>query len=191
MISTQTLRDKIWYCFRTGMLLSAFLSLGGCPALQLLSGGLNPFAQFMGTPGAPTGKGDDGTPAGPAVELDKLTIVPQPDANDGSPLWVGIAIIYKDGPVSQVRSMDAKTFFDRYEQLLRDFPQRIEVFHEVVVVGGGPVDKPIPRTGAKPIAGFIFVNYDKTGTHRLQLGSGEHLKLLLMKDGEYLSLMNK
>lgn len=173
---------------RTCLLGCALASLGGCPALQLLQGGINPFAQFMGTPGAE--KGDDGTSVGPAVELDTLTVVPQPDANGGSPLWVGVAIVYKNGPVSQLRSMDAKTFRNGgYQQLMRDYPQRIEVFHEPIVVGSGPIEMDINRTGSKPIAGFIFVDFDSPGPHRLQLGSGEHLKLVLKKNSEYLGVM--
>lgn len=174
---------------RIAALVGALLSLGGCPALQLLQGGINPFAQFMGTPGGGS-KGDDGTAVGPEVEIEKLTIVPQPDANNGTPLWVGVAVVYKNGPVSQLRTMDAKTFRNGgWEQLLRDYPQRVEIFYEDIVVGTGPVEMDINRTGSKPIAGFVFVDYDSGGPHRLQLGSGEHLKLVLKKEKEYLSVV--
>lgn len=153
--------------------------LGGCPAIQMLTGGVNPFGQFIGMPGGP--KSDNEAPTGPEVEIEKLTIVAQPDANDGTPVWVAVALIYKNGPIDELKAMDAKTFQDKWKQMIRDYPQRLEVF-EWEVAPPSTFTININKSGSRAIAGYIFAEYDKGGANRLQLATGTHIRLVLKKD---------
>lgn len=183
----KTTLKKFFVALRISISAVFMLLLGGCPAIQLLTGGVNPFAQFMGMPGGP--KGDTETAAGPEIEIEKLTIVAQPDANGGTPVWVAVALIYKNGPINELKGMDAKTFQDKWKQLMRDYPQRIEVFDwEVAPPSTFTVN--INKTGSKPIAGFIFAEYDKGGANRLQLATGIHIRLVLKKDEPWYDVVN-
>lgn len=172
-------RKIIAIYLRLSLSLVSLLVLGGCPAVQMLTGGINPFGQFIGLPGGP--KTDSETPTGPEVEVEKLTIVSQPDANNGTPVWVAIALVYKNGPIDQLKAMDAKTFQTKWKQMIRDYPQRLEVFDwEIAPPSTFTVN--INKTGTKVIAGFIFAEYDNANANRLQLATGTHLRLVLKKD---------
>lgn len=118
---------------------------------------------------------------GPEVAINQISITATPNANDNSPTTVDVVLLYDDSLTDQFLQMTAAQWFDRREQLTRDFPNSIQVFSWEVVPGQTLSDQAVDRRSGTT-AGFVFARFARPGPHRLRLTDQSTVEVRLMQD---------
>jgi type VI secretion system protein len=117
---------------------------------------------------------------GPEVAINQISITAAPNANDDSPTTVDVVLLYDDSLTDQFLQMTAAQWFDRREQLTRDFPNGIQVFSWEVVPGQTLSDLSVDRR-AGTTAGFVFARFTRPAPHRLRLTDQSTVEVRLME----------
>jgi type VI secretion system protein len=117
---------------------------------------------------------------GPEVAIDEISITAAPNANDDSPTTVDVVLLYDASLTDQFLQMTAAQWFDRREQLTRDFPDSIQVSSWEVVPGQTLSDLEVDRRSGTT-AGFVFARFARPGPHRLRLTDQSTVEVRLME----------
>lgn len=121
-------------------------------------------------------------PRGPEVEVSRVTIVADNDANDNTAVPVDLVICYDQGVFVQVMSLTARQYYLKAQQLQQDFPNIIQVQRWEVTPGQNISDFPINLNEDEPIGAVVFADYVVPGDHRIRVGAGEQMRIQLKND---------
>ncbi len=95
----------------------------------------------------------------------RVNIIVEADANSNSPVIVSAVVVHSSKLLSKLQEMNATQWFQKREQMLRDYPKDLEEIYWELVPGQQvpPLDKKVRQ---KAIQGVLFANYRSPGAHR-------------------------
>ncbi|MBL0942312.1 MAG: hypothetical protein IBJ00_06290 [Alphaproteobacteria bacterium] len=125
-------------------------------------------------------------PPDPELSISSVKLVVDQDANDNSATAVDLVAIYKKELLEALQKMKAKDYFKAREQILRDYPEMVKIYHWEVVPGQfiGPQLLSLCSfglTSSCPIGGMVFASYERPGEHRIRLVSMDSIQIHLAK----------
>jgi hypothetical protein len=107
-----------------------------------------------------------------------ITLVTGPDTNGGQAIAVDLAFVTQDLPAKEIAKLNARDYFARRTQLLRDFPEAVQVRSWELAPGQlvkqADTDPPCNLVGT-----FIFAGYATQGDHRAAVGNVSSLLVTL------------
>lgn len=94
-----------------------------------------------------------------------VQVVVAPGANQDSPIPTDFVAVSEKKLIAEIAKLSAKDWFDRRVQLMRDFPDKVQVvsWEWVPAQHAGPISIDLPKDA---LAGFVFANYANAGDHR-------------------------
>ena len=126
------------------------------------------------------------TEGDPTVNLKTLNLVLDQNANHGSATEVDLILVYKLDLLKALSKMTAHDYFSSGEQIQRDYPEMLKVWHWELTPGQALYNQTIQGSFNGPLLGaFIFARYGTPGSHRIRIGSEENLYVILKKDDLY------
>lgn len=117
----------------------------------------------------------------PDVNLEKISISLDFDANQDSATAVDLVFVYDPNLLKALMKMKASDYFASSDQIKRDYPEMVEVMHWELTPGQVAIEHPVTEKSDYPIAAFLFADYFSPGTHRLRVGSHEEIHVRLKK----------
>ncbi len=105
------------------------------------------------------------------------------DANNNNPVAVDYVQVYNKELLDTILKMPAKEWFEKRDQLKRDYPgnESFASWSWEWIPGQEVEIKKLPvMTKAK--GGLVFANYFSKGDHRARIGPNKSFKLTLLKD---------
>ena len=122
-------------------------------------------------------------PISPSFYTDSVSLQVDSDANQTSATAVDLIAVYDENLLKTVMAMNAEKYFESIQQIKRDFPQAIEVFHWEVVPGRSVNFEKLRYKKTSPLGAVIFARFIAPGDHRKVIGTQENLVIHLMRDG--------
>lgn len=115
----------------------------------------------------------------PAVRLDSVNIALDQDANLKSATAVDVVVIYKKSLLDAMMGMQAADYFASTDQIKRDYPEMVDIWHWELTPGQVVKNYPIKQRSDDPVGVFVFADYLTPGNHRVRLGSSDvvHIRL--------------
>lgn len=114
-----------------------------------------------------------------ASNVNSVAFAVEDGANQNSPIPVDLVFVSQAPPlIDQIGQMNAADWFQKREQMRRDFPNDIDVVSWEVVPGQVIPAAEIPTPKVRRAA-FIFAGYRAPGAHRFRIGEEEDLLVLL------------
>lgn len=111
-----------------------------------------------------------------------VEITVAPDANLQSPIAVELVVVYDRPLLDQLRELTARQWFERRDDLRRDYPQSFVSWSwEWVPSQAVPEQVLRYEVGAK--AGIVFADYVTPGSHRAVVDPHQPLRLALERNG--------
>jgi type VI secretion system protein len=118
----------------------------------------------------------------PSIGTRQLVLDAAPDMNDDSALAVDLVFVRDAELADRLAEIPAAEWFQRREQLRRDFPKGFEVLSFELVPGQTlpPVAVEDVRRGTRK--GLVFADYHAPGEHRAQFGHLPRAVVVLGKE---------
>ncbi len=106
-----------------------------------------------------------------------------PDANEQSPVALDFILIYDKALVESLSQLTAKDWFDKRDQIRRDYPngKGFEVWGWEWAPGQRVPLQQVPLK-AKAKAGLVFANYFSPGEHRASIDPTQSIRVQLHAD---------
>ena len=118
-------------------------------------------------------------PLKPCFYVESVRLKVDSDANDSSATAVDLVVIYDETLMKEFLAMTAEQYFEKAEQLKRDYPQQIDVFRWEVVPGQILFSEDLYYQKSCPLGGLVFARYIAKGPHRVRVGHNEHIEIHL------------
>ena len=118
----------------------------------------------------------------PEICLQKVNITLDADANNDTATAIDLVIIYKSDLLKALMKIPATQYFASAEQIRRDYPNMIDVWHWELAPTQTLTDYPITLRDDPAAGAFIFSYYNTPGEHRIRLGTYDTITIRLMKD---------
>lgn len=129
--------------------------------------------------------GCGGAESPPGTCLERLSIVSSKKLNNFSGLRLQLACVYDKKLLDRLKQMEAKAYFHNIDQLRRDNPKNLVVFHWELIPSQVLEDytPTIPRED--DVYGLlVFADYHHQGKHRLAIKEDvEHARIVLGDKG--------
>lgn len=111
-----------------------------------------------------------------------VTVTISPKMNQNSPVAVEFVVAYKKPLLEKLLEMPASQWFERREQLLRDYPDGLDAWSWEWIPGQevGVIELDF-RVGAK--GGVIFADYFAPGNHRATFEPHKSIRVALEDNG--------
>lgn len=151
-------------------------TLSGCNPLTYFQAAekmMPTFPDFMG--------GGKSAPKGPPVNVRKISIIAEKNANQDGAVAVELVLIYDASVAGEIMNMQAREYFQVSEQKKRDNPNIIKGYRWELTPGQSVINESVSLGGKKPFAAVIFADYITPGDHRIRIGTGEHLEVILKR----------
>jgi type VI secretion system protein len=111
-----------------------------------------------------------------------ISIDADPDANQNSAIAVDVVLIYDPELLEMLGHLSAAQYFTNVQQLLRDYPSLINIWHWELVPGQ-KVSHFIPdQRTADAYGGYVFANYYTIGDHRVRIPPNQRVGIVLQRD---------
>ena len=107
----------------------------------------------------------------PPVCLKKVNISLDSDANQESALAIDLLMIYKKELLDTVMKMGARDYYLSANQLKRDYPEMVDIWHWELTPGQVIKDYPITHRDETVIGAVFFADYLTPGDHRVRFGT--------------------
>ena len=117
----------------------------------------------------------------PSLCLEQVDISLDNDANQDSAVSVDILMVYKDDLMKALMKMKAADYFASRLQILRDYPDMVDMWHWELTPGQVVRDYPITQRKEKPLGAVIFADYFAPGDHRIRFAGEDHAHIRLKK----------
>jgi type VI secretion system protein len=118
----------------------------------------------------------------PEVRLQSVSLLLDHDANMRSATSVDIILVYSKELKDTLLQMNSQNYYKCAEQIRRDYPELVDVWHWELTPGQVIRYYPI-RQRPGPVQGaFIFADYMTSGNHRIRLGSQVHSTIRLRRE---------
>ncbi|HEY2538717.1 MAG TPA: hypothetical protein VGI28_04355 [Stellaceae bacterium] len=110
-----------------------------------------------------------------------MTLVTGPDTNRDRAIAVDLVFVTQDLPAQEIGKLSARDYFSRQAQLLRDFPQTVQVRSWELAPG-----QLVRDVNANPPCNlaqtYIFADFASQGDHRATLTDGGAVQVTLGAD---------
>ena len=121
------------------------------------------------------------TEKNPSVCLEFVDISLDSDANQDSAISVDVLVVYKDELMKALMKMKAADYFASRIQILRDYPDMVDMWHWELTPGQVVRDYPITQRSDAPVGAVIFADYFAPGDHRIRFASEGHAHVRMKK----------
>ena len=123
--------------------------------------------------------------------LRSLTLTTTPDCNDDSAISVDLVVIYNINLFKKMMIQSAFEYYQSVQQIQRDFPKMLDVWHWELTPGQIMPDLEIKLTKEDPFGAVLFADYQSPGSHRLRMDDSESINILLKKNNFELIIKQK
>jgi hypothetical protein len=110
-----------------------------------------------------------------------VTLVTGPDTNGDRAIAVDLVFVTQDLPAQEIGKLDARDYFSRRAQILRDFPQTVQVRSWELAPG-----QLVEMADAKPpcnlVQTYLFADFASQGDHRATLINASAVQVTLGAD---------
>jgi len=110
--------------------------------------------------------------------ISRISIDADPEANHNSAVAVDLVMLSDPEAAAAIMKLSARDWFQRRQQFTRDYPDGLRIVSWEMAPGqilrDAPVNSPSGMTDA-----IVFAGYRDEGDHRLRLGDGGNVKLML------------
>jgi type VI secretion system protein len=110
-----------------------------------------------------------------------LTLVTQPDTNGNRAIAIDLVFVTQDLPAQEIGKLNARDYFSRRTQLLRDFPGAVQV-RSWELAPGQLVEKADTDPPCNLVRTYVFADYAVQGDHRAALGNASSVVVTLGAD---------
>jgi type VI secretion system protein len=111
------------------------------------------------------------------VDLQKVTIDVEPQANGNTPLALDFVAASDAQMLERLKATPASQWFEQRQQLQRDYPKGFSVWSLEVVPGQLITFNDNPLQGVHAEGVLLFARYSSQGAHRLLLGKQNNIWL--------------
>lgn len=118
----------------------------------------------------------------PEICLQNINITLDADANNDTATAIDLVIVYKSDLLKALMKIPATHYFASAEQIRRDYPQMIDVWHWELAPTQTLMNYPITLRDDPAVGALIFTYYNTPGEHRIRLGTYDNITVRLMKD---------
>lgn len=126
-------------------------------------------------------------PRGPSIEVQSISLIADPDANDNSAIPVEYIVVYDQQLFVKLLALSARQYFQQERQLKNDSPNVLETWRWEVIPGQALIEQPAKYTGEDPVGAIVFADYYSPGDHRVRVGSGDQVRIELKKDNFFVT----
>lgn len=117
----------------------------------------------------------------PDVSVENVSILLDADANENSATSVDLLMIYDKGLLKSVMSMNSRKYYANLNQIKRDYPELVDIFHWELTPGQFIYNYPITMRSDTPFGAVVFADYFTPGDHRIRIGSEENIHIQLKR----------
>lgn len=106
------------------------------------------------------------------LNLEKISFTINEHMNNDSAVKVHLVIPYDKGLSDTLSELTAKEYFNRYKQLVKDYPDKIKILEwqfPAEKKKTGKIDVEYESSFLTPSKSYIFANYQNHGDHRLAI----------------------
>lgn len=115
----------------------------------------------------------------PQVRLKTVSLSLDNDANLKSATAVDVVLVYKKPLLDALLSMQSADYFASTDQIKRDYPEMVDIWHWELTPGQTVQDYPITHRWDDAVGAFIFADYLTPGNHRVRVGSSDSVHIRL------------
>ncbi len=117
------------------------------------------------------------------VHLKRLNISAVPGANNNSAIKVDLILMADPVMIAELLKMPAREYFKKREQIAKDHISSVQIMSWEIVPGQSFEDIQVEYTKRRrPVAAFMYALYHSPGDHRLRIGGGEAVHIVLEED---------
>jgi type VI secretion system protein len=110
-----------------------------------------------------------------------LTLVTQPDTNGNRAIAIDLVFVTQDLPAQEIGKLNARDYFSRRAQLLRDFPGAVQL-RSWELAPGQLVEKADTSPPCNLVQTYLFADYATQGDHRATVGNVSSVLVTLGPD---------
>lgn len=114
--------------------------------------------------------------------IDSIRIKVDSDANNFSATEVDLVVVYDETILKEILGLSADKYFAKSQQLKRDYPEQLDIFHWEVVPGQILFSESLNYRKSCPPGAVVFARYIAKGEHRIRLGQDRHIEVHLKKN---------
>lgn len=111
----------------------------------------------------------------PDINIQTISIMLDADANENSATSVDLIVVYDKALVKSLMGMDSKKYFANLNQIRRDYPEMVDIWHWELTPGQVVTNYPITLRECTPLGAVIYADFYSPGDHRIRLGSSENI----------------
>lgn len=117
----------------------------------------------------------------PDVKLETISILLDADANENSATSVDLLMVYDKALLKSLTSMNSKKYYANLNQIKRDYPELVDIFHWELTPGQAINDYPITMRSDTPFGAVMYADYFSPGDHRIRVGTEENIHVQLKR----------
>lgn len=110
--------------------------------------------------------------------ISRISIDADPEANQNSAVAVDLVMLTDPEAAAAIMKLSARDWFQRRQQFTRDYPDGLRIVSWEMAPGQLLRDASVDSPGGMTDA-IVFAGYRDEGDHRLRLGDGSKVKLML------------
>lgn len=111
----------------------------------------------------------------------KVTLVTAPDTNGDRAIAVDLVFATQDLAAQEIGKLNARDYFSRRAQLVRDFPQTVQV-RSWELAPGQLIDMADANPPCNIVQSYLFADFASPGDHRAALTSASAVQVTLGAD---------
>ncbi len=123
------------------------------------------------------------TPKSGPLELQKISLSADRQANHGAPVAVDLVLVLESKPFALLATLRAGEWFNNKTDLLRQHQNRLVVVSWEIVPGQSMTPTEIPSTNGNLVGVLIFADYPGEQTYRADATGMREVQVYLAKDG--------
>jgi type VI secretion system protein len=113
--------------------------------------------------------------------VSKVTLVTTPETNGGQAIAVDLVFVTQQLATQQIGALNARDYFIRRAQILRDFPQTVMV-RSWELAPGQLVQNAAANPPCNLVHTFVFADFASKGDHRATIAGGGPVQITLGPD---------
>lgn len=110
--------------------------------------------------------------------ISRISIDADPEANQNSAVAVDLVMLTDPEAAAAIMKLSARDWFQRRQQFTRDYPDGLRIVSWEMAPGQLLRDASVDSPGGMTDA-IVFAGYRDDGDHRLRLGDGSRVRLML------------
>lgn len=118
----------------------------------------------------------------PMLTIDSVSLYADLDANQNSAIPVDMVLVYSTEVNKMISTLSASKYYQNSQQLQRDNPTALDVWHWELVPGQSVENFEINQSKGDAFDGYIFANYLTPGDHRIKISPSGEVKVLMLKE---------